>query len=180
MNTNYNITIPSPILREPRFIDEDRSDTVLINAHNNDRLNLTTGEFHVARMIDGRRWDTSRAIPVIGGGSNDVFIRLTRLYRLSRSEFFTLYFTWSQDTGLGVGPMITPVDYFSVFDTVKRLIEPGDIFAYLRDWHLPGWMPYDCGEAQAWAEGKLSADQYERLFAAEKEDPIDVPLERRE
>lgn len=165
MNHYHLQPAPAPVIREPRLIRPDGSEVIVTTRHG-DWLNLTTGEFQIARIIDGRRRDTRNAVLVAGRGTGCDSLTVDRLYRVSRDAYFLLQFTWDRDWEFVSGPTIKPVDYLNVFACLRELIVPGDHFAFLRDWYLTEWLPYDFGDAARWAEATLSADEYERLFHA--------------
>jgi len=156
-------SLPTPIVREPRAVDTDGSE-LAFRTDMGDYINLTTGKFEIARIIDGRRWDTRTATLVAGSGSQLDGLSISRLYRVSQHEYFHVYFKWVREWAFIERPVIKVIEYIDVFDTAMELILREDLYTFLRDWQLPGWLPYDFGAAKGYVEMLLPADDYERLF----------------
>lgn len=163
---DLNCALPKPIVRETR-LRFSTTDLIVGFPTMNDYINLSTGEVHVARIINGVRVDTTRAALVVGcgiyhGGS----YTLDRIYRLPHGEFVSFSIEWGEDVGMIGKPILTPLEPSRVLPVAKRHLDRRDFLPFLRNWAGGGWMPADEAFVQRWAANDLSADEYETLFAS--------------
>jgi hypothetical protein len=166
MNVQEN-ALPQSIVREARLLYAGGKEFELRDERREDNYNLSTGEVRVARIMQGIRYDTTRATLVVGDGEfsgNDSY-RLRRLYRTKNGTFFLLQMLWSAELGFIDRPAIVVVEDEAVLGVAKGLLRGEDILPFMLDWYCAGLLPLDDAYVQRWAEAILSADKCEAVLS---------------
>jgi len=157
---------PRPILRETRIRFDNHRDLAVSDVQFGDRINLTTGDVRIARIVDGRRHDTTRDTLVVGVGDFDGYLyELQRVYRTSDGYFHFVRVQWSEDLGLMVRAACTALDAAAALGAALRLLKPRDITLFVRDWYAGGWFPRNDASILPWIERQFGADHCESLLA---------------
>ncbi|MEO8801806.1 MAG: hypothetical protein ABI375_00445 [Rudaea sp.] len=166
--TTTQTAAPTPIIREDRVHYVNDGELILTDQRRGDRFNLSTGEVVAARMINGNRYDTSRATIILGSGEFHSYgcYSLRRLYRTHQGKFFLLQMGWATDVGFIGIQSISVVEQEQVLTLAKTLLHGRDVSAFLLEWYCSGLLPRDDAFAQALAESVLSADECEMVLAA--------------
>jgi len=164
MNTN----IPAAIVYETRVQKINGEEIHVAGSRPGDTCNLSTGEVHVARMIDGIRYDTANASLIVGVGEyfGNSSYALCRLYRTTDRRFLYLLVLWMCDDVSVDIKAITSNDEPGVLTIAEKILPDKDVVAFLREWYCPGLLPIDDDFVKRWVERTLSADEcQEALFA---------------
>lgn len=158
--------IPSPIRFGPGL--RTRRDCHFIVERNDrgDRLDLTTCDCEVARVIDGIRYDTRAAFLVVSRSyfDGDAFFHLRQVFRGHAGRWFVLQVQWAFDSGQCNDNLIVPIQDEQVLATLRQTIRNEDCLPLLRDWYSRGWIPRNDAFVQRWAEDVLSADDCEYVI----------------
>lgn len=147
---------PAPIRNEAKLMRSDA--TPLVVGTQGDFFNLTTGDCHVARYLDGFWFDTSRSLLVAGVAittPNDGFA-LHRLYRAEHLAWFVLEMQWWGRIGFRNDHFIHPLPDAQVVNTARSPVGNAGTLRFLLDWYVNGWIPRNDVLARAWAEEALS------------------------
>ncbi|MGH8190787.1 MAG: hypothetical protein ACREP2_05010 [Rhodanobacteraceae bacterium] len=162
------IPIPEPILTGEFLARHDGRHILLGKAERGDEFDLTTGECRVARVIRGIRYDTAKAILVVGSSALELAdgFSLQRLYRAEHLAWFLLRMEWWDGIGFRNEDFIRPVPDEHVLHRVRGIIRTADALHFLLDWYCGGWIPRNDRYARSWAEEALSADDCEIVLDA--------------
>lgn len=156
---------PAPIRNEAILTHPDT--TPLVIGTQGDFFNLTTGDCHVARYLNGFWFDTSRSMLVAGVAMTtpaDGFA-LHRLYRTEHLTWFVLEMLWWDRIGFRNDDFIHPIPDAQVVNTARSLVGNAGSLRFLLDWYANGWIPRNDNLARSWAEEALSPDDCDIVLA---------------
>lgn len=160
------IPIPNPIRFGPGLRFNKERHVIVEHKRRRDVLDLTTCECHVARVLDGIRYDTEAAHLVVSASSldGDFYFNLRQIFRSFDHLWFAVQVQWSFDSGQCNDNLIVPIPDERVLPALRQILRPDDCRALLRDWYAFGWIPRNDAFAQRWAEDILSADDCQDIL----------------
>lgn len=148
-----------PVLRR-----RDGEPLVVKDARMGDLINLSTAECHVARVMDGVRYDTDRADLVLRRSTVEYgYYRMTQVFRGHDRHWFQLSLVYNFEWAQREGGEIRRLADDEVLPALRKALAGDDGEPLLRDWYLRGWIPRDDAFVRAWAEATLPADACESI-----------------
>lgn len=151
---------PKPIRSGPGLGSPENNHLIVERARRRDRLDLTTCECAVARVIDGVRYGTGDADLVASRSflEDEQYFLLRQLYRGRDERWFLLQVQWFFASRQCNDNLIVPIPNDKVLGELRTLVCDDDCLTLLRDWYIGGWLPRNDAFVQQWAESILSAD----------------------
>lgn len=159
------IQAPHPLRSGPVLRRRNGKPILIQNVRLGDRIDLATGECHLARVIDGVRCDTERADLVLWHATSDYgYYRMQQVFRGHDGQWFLVTLTYNTEWDQCEGGAIRRLTNEMVPPKLREILGNTDGWPLLCDWYLDGWLPRDDAFVQAWAEATLSADECEFLL----------------
>ncbi|MGH8112934.1 MAG: hypothetical protein ACREPL_13610, partial [Rhodanobacteraceae bacterium] len=159
MNSDLAPT-PCPICFGPGLHTPGNCHFLVEQPRRGDRIDLSTRNCTLARVINGIRYDTRSAFLVTSASQFDgfLFFRLQQVYRGLDGNWFMVQVHWPAASQADNDHPITPIPDAQVLATLRNIVRDQDCLPLLRDWYNQGWIPRNDALAQQWAEVVLTAD----------------------
>lgn len=132
------------------------------------RINLETGDFRVARIINGIVYDTERSTLVASVVGRDAAngCMLRRLYRAEDGHWFFVHLlVWPRVLAISDG-LVWPLADETVLLMASSIVPDKDCAIFLEDWYGAGIIPRNDAYATMWAKDALSGEDLEASLAA--------------